>query len=110
MRPGPMRHRVTLQQRATGVDAAGGVLNIWENFATRWASLDRAPGSEVWGSAQRSGRVPAVFRLRYLEGVKPGMRLLTRDGRIHNILSAVDQEGLMAELVITTEELVGEAA
>jgi SPP1 family predicted phage head-tail adaptor len=103
-----MRHRVTLQRRATGTDAAGGVLNAWEDFATRRASLDRAAGSEVWASAQRSGRVPAVFRLRYLAGVEPGMRLVF-DGRPHNILSAVDQEGRRAELVITTEELVDEA-
>lgn len=108
MRPGPMRHRVLLQQRVTGVDAAGGALNTWEKFAIRWASMDRAAGSEVWNSAQRSGRVPAVFRLRYLEGVTPAMRLVF-DGRTYNILSVVDQEGIRTELVITAEELVGEA-
>jgi len=108
MRPGPMRHRVTLQRRATGTDAAGGVLNTWEDFDSRRASMDRASGVEVWASAQRSGRVPAVFRLRYLDGVVPSMRLLF-DGRVYNILSAVDQEGRKAELVITAEELVEEA-
>lgn len=108
MRPGPMRHRVTLQQRATGTDAAGGVLNTWADFATRWASMDRAAGREVWDSAQRSGRVPAVFRMRYLAGVVPAMRLLF-DGHVYNILSAVDQEGRRAELVITAEELVEDA-
>jgi SPP1 family predicted phage head-tail adaptor len=103
-----MRHRVTIQRRATGTDTAGGILNTWEDVATRSASMDRAAGSEVWASAQRSGRVPAVFRLRYLSGVEPAMRLLF-DGRTYNILSAVDQEGRKAELVITAEELVGEA-
>jgi SPP1 family predicted phage head-tail adaptor len=103
-----MRHRVTIQQRSTGTDAAGGVLNAWENVATRCASIDRASGSELWGSAQRSARVPTVFRLRYLAGVVPSMRLLF-DGRVYNILSAVDQEGRKAELVITAEELVEEA-
>jgi SPP1 family predicted phage head-tail adaptor len=104
-----MRHRVTIQQRVSGVDAAGGVRNTWEDFATRWASVDWAAGSEVWGSAQRSGRVPAVFRLRYLAGVTPAMRL-TLDGKVYNVLSAVDQEGRKAELVITAEELVGDAS
>lgn len=107
MRPGPMRHRLLVQQRVTGVDAAGSPLATWEKFAIRWASMDRAAGSEVWSSAQRSGRVPAVFRLRYLEGVVPAMRLLF-DGRTYNVLSAVDQEGLKAELVITAELLVEE--
>jgi SPP1 family predicted phage head-tail adaptor len=107
IRPGTMRHRATLQQRATGLDAAGGVRNAWEDFATRWASLERTPGSEVWASAQNSGRVPAVFSLRYLAGVTPAMRLVY-DGKVYNVLSAVDQEGRKAEIVITAEELVGE--
>ena len=102
-----MRHRVTIQRRATGTDAAGGVLNSWEDFASRLASIDRAVGSEVWASAQRSGRVPTVFRLRYLEGVTPAMRLLF-GGQAYNITSVVDQEGRKAELVITAEELVEE--
>jgi SPP1 family predicted phage head-tail adaptor len=102
-----MRHRVKLQQRSSGQDAAGGVLDAWEDFATRWASMERASGREVWASAQRSGRVPAVFRLRYLAGVTPAMRLVF-DGRVYNILSAVDMAGRREELVITAEELVEE--
>lgn len=105
MRAGPMRHRVTIQRRSTTLDAAGGVLDVWEDVATRWASMDRANGSEVWASAQRSGRVPAVFRLRYLSGVVPAMRLVF-DGRVYNILSAVDQSGLREELTVSAEELV----
>jgi SPP1 family predicted phage head-tail adaptor len=105
VRPGAMRHRVTIQQRSTVRDAAGGVRDAWEDVATRWASMDRASGSEVWASAQRSGRVPAVFRLRYLSGVVPAMRLRI-DGRTYNILSSVDQAGRREELTITAEELV----
>jgi SPP1 family predicted phage head-tail adaptor len=103
-----MRHRVTLQQRSEVLDTAGGVRDAWVDYAQRWASMDRAAGREVWASAQRSGRVPAVFRLRYLAGVVPGMRLVF-DGRLYNVLSAVDQAGRREELVITAEELVEEA-
>lgn len=107
MRPGPMRHRVVLQQRTSGLDDAGGVRDAWETFATRRAALERAAGREVWASAQRSGRVPAVFRLRWLAGVTSAMRLV-HDGRVHNITSVVDQEGRREELVITADELVEE--
>jgi SPP1 family predicted phage head-tail adaptor len=100
-----MRHRVTLQTRVSGLDAAGGVRNTWENFATRWASVDFSPGSEVRASAQRSGRVPAVFRLRYLDGVEPKMRLLHKS-KVYEIISAVDQASRREELIITAEELV----
>jgi SPP1 family predicted phage head-tail adaptor len=102
-----MRHRVVIQRRKAGTDAAGGPLSGWEEFASRAASVDRASGSEVWESAQRNARVPVVFRLRYLPGVTPGMRLLF-GGKAHNITSAVDLEARKAELVITAEELVEE--
>lgn len=103
-----MRHRVTIQQRSTGTDAAGGVLNTWTTFAERWAAIERTSGSEVWASAQKSARVPTVFWLRYLAGVEPKMRLLC-GGSVYEILSAVDQAGMKSELVITAEEFVGEA-
>ena len=103
-----MRHRVTIQQRSTSTDAAGGQRATWENVATRWAAMDWVSGSEVTASATTSGRVPTVFRLRYLEGVAPKMRMLLGSA-VYNILSAVDQEGRKAELIITAEELVEEA-
>lgn len=102
-----MRHRVTLQRRAATQDAAGGVRNVWADWAVRWAALERTPGREVWASAQANGRVPAVFRLRFLSGVLPGMRLL-HGGKVFNVLSAVDTEGRKEELLLTCEEWVEE--
>jgi head-tail adaptor len=108
IRPGAMRYRVTIRRRASGVDAAGGLLDGWEDVATRWASRDRTPGSEVWAAAQKSARVPAVFRLRPLDGVSPAMRLVCK-GAVYEIVSAINSGGIEAELVITAEELVEEA-
>lgn len=109
MRAGPMRHRVTIQERSAAVDAAGQPLNTWTTFASRWAAIERTPGNEVFASAQRNGRVPVVFRLRYLSGVMPSMRLVFGT-KVHNILSAIDQAGMGEELLITCEELVEESA
>lgn len=105
---GAMRHSIDLQQQATTQDAAGQQSLTWTTFATRRAAVDRAPGSEVWASAQRGGRVPVVFRLRFLSGVTPAMRVVF-GGKAHNILSAVDEGGRGEELVITAEE-IAEAA
>lgn len=109
MRAGDMRHQVTIEQRSTTQDAAGEPSLTWSTYVTRRAAVDRAAGREVWASAQRQGRVPVVFRLRYLSGVTPAMRIVW-GGRVHNILSAVDQGGLGEELIITAEELVGDEA
>lgn len=51
--------------------------------------------------------MPTVFRLRWRDGVLPAMRLVSGD-RVFNIVSAIDPDGMRAELVITAEELVEE--
>jgi hypothetical protein len=57
---------------------------------------------------ERNGRIPVVFRIRYLDGIAPALRVVF-NGKVHNILSAVDLEGIKEEILLTTEELVGEA-
>ncbi len=105
---GAMRDVVRIEQRATTQDAAGEPVLSWTLFAQRRASLERTPGREVWASAERQGRVPTVFHLRYLAGVLPAMRLIHEE-KVFNILSALDPDGSRVELVIVTEELVEEA-
>jgi head-tail adaptor len=105
MRAGDMRHTIRIEQRSTAQDAVGEPANVWTLLAERRAALDRAPGREVWASAQRSGVVPTVFRLRYLAGVLPSMRVVF-NAKVFDILSAIDQVGRGEELIITAEEHV----
>ena len=101
---GALRHSITIQVRSSTQDAAGQTADTWTTFATRRAALEQTPGREVFASAQRGGRVPTVFRLRYLAGVLTSMRV-SYDSRIFNILSAVP-DSVKSELVLTCEELV----
>lgn len=101
---GKMRQIVRLEQRSTTPDAAGEPLLEWTLFAQRRASIERTPGGETFSAAQRQGRVPTTFKLRYLPGVLPAMRLIC-DAKVYNILSAAADDK-NSELVITAEELV----
>lgn len=103
---GKARHQVTIEERVTQQDSTGEPELTWNTFAVRRAELMRTPGAEVFAEG-RNGRVPTVFKLRFLEGVLPGMRLLCK-GKVYDITSAIDSEGMRAELVVTTEELVEE--
>jgi head-tail adaptor len=105
---GKMRHVVRIEQRATTQDAAGEPALTWTLFAQRRASIVRTPGRELWSSEERQGRIPTLFRLRYLAGVLPAMRVIHGD-KVFNILSAIDPDGMRAELVLNTEEHVEEA-
>jgi head-tail adaptor len=104
---GQLRHQVIIQQRSTTQDAAGEPAHTWTTFATRRAEQMSTPGGERFASAQRNARVPTLWRLRWLEGVTPGMRLKWGD-RVYNIQSAENEKGLGEKLILTTEELVGE--
>ncbi len=107
-----MREVVRIDRRSTTQDAAGEPLLSWTPFTPPLrAAIERTPGREVWSSSERQGRIPTVFKLRYLDGVLPEMRLVLRavaGEKVFNILSAIDPDGMRAELVIAAEELVEE--
>lgn len=105
IRAGELDTRIRIEQRSTTQDAAGEPLVEWDQVAEVWASLARTPGSEVWASAQRAGRVPTVFRLRYLAGVLPEMRVVAQE-RVYDIKSVVREGGRSAEMLLVCEELV----
>ena len=104
---GQMRETVTIERRSMQQSDSGMPKLEWLLVATRRAAVAAAAGSEQWAAQQQAPRVPMVFRLRYLSGVLPSMRLLW-DSRLFDIVSAVDPDGRRVELVINTLEQVGE--
>lgn len=104
---GALRHQVRIEKQSTSRDAAGQPLEQWTLFALRRAAIQRTPGSEIFAAQERNGRVPTVFRLRWVDGVLPAMRLLF-GGKVYDIQSATDPDGLKDELVISALELVEE--
>lgn len=105
--PGRLRHQVRIEQRSSTRDVAGEPEQSWTLFAERRADLVRTAGNELFVEG-RNGRVPTLFKLRYLAGVEPKMRLLL-GAKVYNILSAIDPDGRGVDLLVTTEELVEES-
>jgi SPP1 family predicted phage head-tail adaptor len=107
IRAGEYRHQISIQFHNTDRDEVGQFVDNWYELGLVRAALERAPGREVWASAQRGGRVPVIFRIRYIDNVEPSMRVVF-DSRTHKILSVHDATGLKEELILTTEELTEE--
>lgn len=105
LNPGEMRHQVRLEVRSSTQDAAGEPVHTWSLFAERRASFEQMPGRELWGSEQRLGRAPTIFRVRYIPGVVPSMRLIWL-GRLFDVVSVTDPDGLRVEQVLTCLEQV----
>lgn len=107
IRAGELIEQIQIQVRSSTLDALGEQSILWQTFATVRAAVTRTPGREVQAAAQTMGRVPTVFRVRYLAGVTPAMRVVW-GARVYRILSAPpDGEG---GLTINAEELVAETA
>lgn len=106
---GRMRERIKIQLRSTIQDAAGEESPTWSTVAERNAEKLALPGNEIWSSKERSARVPTIFRMRFPKEfeVKPQMRVIHKS-KIYDIISAVDEDGLGVDLLVSCDELVNE--
>lgn len=109
---GAMRKQIVLELKTSQPDAAGERVFSWLPVAKRRAEKLQTPGRELWSAAQRSARVPTIFRIRHPRSdfdVLPQMRL-TCDGVLYDVISAVDPDGRQVDMHITCDELVNEPA
>jgi len=104
--PGRMRLLIRLEQRTTAKNTAGEPKNEWILVKEVRAEVVRSTGKEIFAAQERQGRVPTLFKLRWRDGIVPQMRIRW-GSKLFNILSAIDPDGMRAELLVTTEELVG---
>lgn len=104
---GRMRHRVLIQRPSEVQGDSGQPIDAWITFASRRAVKITAPGEEHMTPQQRVARAPVTWKLRWLSGVVPSMRLVA-DGKVYEILSAIDPNDDRRELHVSTLERVGE--
>jgi SPP1 family predicted phage head-tail adaptor len=112
IRVGSMRHVMRVEKRSTTRDAAGEPLHTWTTLIERMCAIERAPGSEVWASAGKNSRVPAVFRTRYEQVIMTAVgandvRVIVNE-KLYDISSAYDPDGLKHEMIVTATEKVQE--
>jgi len=91
LRAGPLDTLATIYTPTEGTNSIGEpVLTYTTEFATRWIEIIPMSGSEQVASLVSIGTVTHRIRMRYLDGLKPKMRVVA-DGRTFEILSAVER-------------------
>lgn len=85
MRAGKLPYLVTIEQRSTGQDAGGGMLNSWSTFATVWAGAIALNGRELEAAQARNNEISHKWTLRGLPGLTAQMRI-NWAGNYYNIL------------------------
>lgn len=98
-----LRHRVTIEQPVLVADGQGGYTKSWSTFATVWARMIPASGSENASTGQQVSEINYRVTIRPLAGVTNAMRL-NWGGRVFNIRSVMDPDGMEASLVLNVEE------
>jgi SPP1 family predicted phage head-tail adaptor len=105
MRSGKLRHTVTLQSLVETQDGYGGTTESWTDFATVRASVEPLQGREYFAAQQERAEVTTRFRIRYIPGVLPTMRIMF-DGRAFNIESIINPNERNRELHLMAVEVL----
>lgn len=79
MRSGKLDKQIKLQRFTAIPDGHGGYDEVWADFATLRAQMVQATTEEFIRAYGASDETVAVFRTRYLAGVKTADRVVFRD-------------------------------
>jgi len=87
MNAGSLDRRIKIEQPKQEQDSRTGQLKTptWLPFAEVWARRSPAMGGERFLADQRIAEADTIFRVRYLRGVLPTMRVVDADGRAYDI-------------------------
>ena len=105
MRAGALRHQIIIQSVTEVPDASGSPVESWSTFATVSAAYEPAFGSEGVKEDQEQATVNVKFRVRFLSGVVPKMRV-SFDSRLFDIQSVIDVGGRGKQLHLMCVENV----
>ena len=103
MRAGRMRHRGTIQDVVK--DPSVGGKDTWYNYAQVWGAMEPLRGREYLAAQKEGAEVTGRITIRYIAGVKPGMRWKYKS-RIFDIISAIDPEERHIELQLMVKEVL----
>ena len=105
-RAGILRHRLHVQGEAQVDDGQGGIASAaWTTTATIWGSLEGLSGQEQIEGGQVNARALYRIRTRWRADIGPTHRIMhADDGRVFNVLSAVDPTGRKKELELLVEQ------
>jgi SPP1 family predicted phage head-tail adaptor len=101
--PGRLRDRVTIQAASETRNAIGEVVQTWNTYAERWASVEGLSSREVLLSGQQQSEVTHRVRMRYVAGLTQQMRLVWRE-RVLEITSLLEHANRTEHELLCVED------
>lgn len=91
---GDFRHVITIQEKVKSVDAYGGEIYSWADFATNVrAKFLPIKGREFIAGSAAQSEITARFYIRYLAGIKSSMRIVFNGDYYGLVAPPVDMQG-----------------
>lgn len=106
MRAGPMRHRITLQQRSLTADSFGQPLETWSDVTTAWAEIRPLRSKEAELAKQVYPTATHKVFMRYVAAVGSDWRVVFK-GRVFNINEVLNVNAIGRELRLICSEATG---
>jgi len=99
MEAGKLKEQIVIQSVTDTIAASGAVTESWATFATVRAQVDPITLKEYFSANHVTTGTDIKFRIRYLTGVLPKMRILW-DSNYYDIQSIINVENADRELII----------
>jgi SPP1 family predicted phage head-tail adaptor len=104
IRPGRLRHLVSLQRASASRDAAGQETRTWTTYKTWWAAIEPLSANELLLARQVEGRVSHRIQMRYRPDLQPTDRIVLGT-RVFQIAPAMHTDEVGYETVVMAEEV-----
>jgi len=99
MEAGKLKEQIIIQQVADTITASGSVTEAWTTFATVRAQVDPLTLREYFSANHVTTGTEIKFRIRYLAGVLPKMRI-SWDSNLFDIQSVINVDHADRELIL----------
>ena len=105
MPAGKLRYYIEIQQFSSVKNDFGEVTKSWTTFANCWAEVKPIKASEYFTANSENFKVSHRVVIRYIEGIKPGMRII-HEGRTFEVVGVRDYFERHQYLELMCEEKV----
>lgn len=105
MKAGELDQQITFQIATKSRGTSGEEKQTWRTWKTVWASVQTTGGSENFYSPQLVAEATHKIKIRYLDVIKPTMRILWR-GKILDITFIDESRRRQGEMYLLCKEQV----
>jgi SPP1 family predicted phage head-tail adaptor len=105
MEAGKLNRRVSIQSRTVTYNAFNEEVETWAHSFYVWAQVVTTGGGEFYAAQRLNSEVSAVFNVRYDKDITIYHRI-NYGGRIFDILSVNDVDGMRKVLQIAAKEVL----